>query len=380
MSSIEEQTVERAKHGEDPKSVEKPQKLTQLGKPSWTYIFKRTLREFLANGCTDLAAALTYFAVFSATPMLLALVSLLGVFGQGQQTTDAILNFLRDYAPADMLSVIEGPITELTASNAAGLALVTGVVGSLWTASGYIGAFGRALNRIYGVVEGRPIWKLRSINLLVTMVMVLIMVLMMLVLLTSEGVLNTVGSFVGVDLSGFASIWTYARWAVLVIIAIVLVGVLYFATPNVKQPKFRWISPGAAFALIMMGVAGLGFSYYVSNFGNYNATYGAIGGLIVLLMMIWIMNNVLLFGAQLDAEIQRARELHAGVKAEETLQIEPRDDTMAIKGLEKLDKLVEEGREIRLQNSSSSTTSMDMQKEAQKAEQNKKNINDIDLS
>ncbi|MBM7050963.1 MULTISPECIES: YihY/virulence factor BrkB family protein [unclassified Rothia (in: high G+C Gram-positive bacteria)] len=374
MQTPEEQTIKRAEHGSDPRSGEKPQKLTQLGKPSWIYIFKRSLREFLANGSTDLAAALTYFAVFSIMPMLLALVSLLGVFGHGQQTTDAILNFLSDYAPKDILGVVEQPISQLTASSAAGLALVTGLVGSLWTASGYVGAFGRALNRIYGVVEGRPIWKLRPINLVVTLIMVLIMVSMMMVLLTSKDVLDVVGDFTGMDFGGFAAIWNYARWAVMLIIAIILVGVLYFATPNVKQPKFRWISPGAAFALIMMGVAGAGFTFYVSNFANYNATYGAIGGVIVMLMMVWIMNNVLLFGAQIDAEIQRARELHAGIPAEETLKIEPRDDTMAIKNLEKLDKLVEEGREIRLQNNSG----MNMQEEAAKNE--KENINDIDLS
>lgn len=370
--AIEEETIRRAENGSDPTSSDKPQKLSQLGAPSWAYIFKRSLREFLANGSTDLAAALTYFAVFSMTPMLLALVSLLGVFGQGQQTTDTILDFLRDYAPADLLSVIEAPITELTASSAAGLALITGVLGSLWTASGYIGAFGRALNRIYSVVEGRPVWKLRPINLLVTFVMVLIMVIMMLLLLTSEDVLNVIGDFTGIDISGFAAFWTYARWLVLLVFAIALVGILYYATPNVKHSKFRWISPGAAFALLMMGIAGAGFSFYVSNFGNYNATYGAIGGVIVMLMMIWIMNNVLLFGAQIDAEIQRARELHAGVAAEEKIQIEPRDDTMAIKSLEKLDKLVDEGREIRIQNSAV----MNMEESAKEAD---KNINDIKL-
>lgn len=370
--SLEELTVQRAEHGSKPDSSEKPQKLSKLGKPSWIYIFKRSLREFLADGCTDLAAALTYFTVFSAIPMLLAMVSLLGVFGQGKQTTDAILSFLSDYAPSDVLSVVEGPITELTASSAAGLALVTGIVGSLWTASGYIGAFGRAMNRIYDVVEGRPIWKLRLVNLVITAIMVIIMVLMMLLLLTSENVLNVVGDFTGVDLSGFAAIWTYVRWLVILIIAIILIAILYYATPNVKQPNFRWISPGAVFALIMMGVSGAAFTFYVSNFGNYNKTYGAIGGVIILLMLIWIMNNVLLFGAQLDAEIQRARELHAGVAAEENIQIEPRDDTMAVKNLEKLDKLVEEGKEIRLSNDSG----MDMQKAASKS----KNINDIDLS
>ena len=188
--ALEEQTISRAVTEDAHKEAPKPAKLSDMSGSSWKYIFKRALSEFTNDGCTDLAAALTYFTVLSIFPGLLAVVSLLGVFGQGQQTTNAILNFLQDYAPAEMLTLLEEPITQLTSSDAAGLALVTGVVGALWTASGYIGAFGRSMNKIYGVVEGRPIWKLRPFNLLVTAAMVLIVVAMMLVLLSSEDVLT----------------------------------------------------------------------------------------------------------------------------------------------------------------------------------------------
>ncbi|ORC22239.1 MULTISPECIES: YihY/virulence factor BrkB family protein [Rothia] len=348
--ALEEQTISRS-HTEDAhEKASKPAKLSDVSGSSWKYIFKRALSEFTNDGCTDLAAALTYFTVLSIFPALLAVVSLLGVFGQGQQTTDAILGFLQDYAPAEMLTLLEDPITQLTSSSAAGLALVTGIIGALWTASGYTGAFGRAMNKIYGVVEGRPIWKLRPFNLLVTAVMVLIIVTMMLVLLSSVDVLTAIQDAIpAIELGSFIGIWMWLRYPIMLGLAVILISLLYFATPNVKQPKFRFLSPGAAIALVVMALAGVGFSFYVSNFSSYNATYGLIGGVIVMLLFIWIMNNVLLLGAQIDAEIQRGRELQAGIKAEDSLRLPPRDDTMAIKLQKKKENLVEEGRQIRLQ-------------------------------
>ncbi|WP_237207940.1 YihY/virulence factor BrkB family protein [Rothia nasimurium] len=345
-----EQTISRSRTEDKHRQTPKPTKLTQMSASSWKYIFKRAFREFSIDGCTDLAAALTYFTVLSIFPGLLAVVSLLGVFGQGQQTTDAILGFMKDFAPEDMLNLLEEPITQLTSSSAAGFALLTGVVGALWTASGYVGAFGRSMNKIYGVAEGRPIWKLRPWNLMVTALMVLIVVAMMLVLLSSGDVLNTIQAAIpAVELGGFIGIWMWLRYPIMLVLAVALISLLYFATPNVKQPSFRFLTPGAALALVTMGIAGLGFTFYVSNFGSYNATYGLIGGVIVMLLFIWIMNNVLLLGAQVDAEIQRGRELQAGIKAEDELSLPPRDDTMAIKIQKKQDELVEEGRQIRLE-------------------------------
>ncbi len=364
MSSLEEQTIERAQREKELDESQKPSKVTQVNKPNWKYAFKRAISEFLSDGCTDLAAALTYFAVLSIFPGLLAIVSLLGVFGQGEQTAQAILDLLAGFAPADVMSLVEEPITQLTSSSAAGLALVTGLLGSLWTASGYVGAFGRALNRIYNVAEGRPIWVLRPLMLLVTAVLVLVVVLMMAVLVMSEGVINFISGLVpGLDLSGFAAVWAWLRYPVILVLAVILIALLYYGTPNIKQPKLRWISPGALIALITMGIAGLGFSFYVANFGNYNATYGAIGGAIVGLLFLWIMNNVLLFGAEIDAELERSRELQAGIKAEEDIQLPPRSDAQTQKVLEKKEKLVDEGRDLRLKNNGVDFSAMADEKE-----------------
>lgn len=351
MATLEEQTVKRAQ--DTPQNyAQKPDKLSSVSASNWGYVFKRAFNKFMTDGSTDLAAGLTYFAVLSIFPALLAIVSTLGVFGQGEATANAIINFLSDYAPADIMPLVEEPIRNLSSGSGAGLALLIGIVGALWTASGYVGAFGRSMNKIYGVVEGRPIWILRPFNLLVTACLVLVVVLIMLVLLLSGSVLDFINGIIpDLDLSGFTAIWMWVRWPVVFVLAVALIALLYYGTPNVKQPKVRWISPGALIALITMGIAGIGFTFYVTNFGSYNATYGVIGGVIVLLLFLWIMNNVLLFGAQIDAELERVRELRAGMHSEETLNLKPRSDTMAQKNLDKKDKLIDEGRSIRLENS-----------------------------
>ncbi|MCP3426229.1 YihY/virulence factor BrkB family protein [Rothia sp. AR01] len=345
---LTDQTIDRA--GESASAHrEKPDNIAKISKPGWGYIFERALNSFTSNGCTDLAASLTYFTVLSIFPGLLAVVSLLGVFGRGEETTQAILDFIQPYAPSSLMQLIEGPITQLTTSTGAGLALITGVVGALWTASGYVGGFGRALNRVYGVVEGRPIWKLRPFYLLVTFIMVVIVVIMMLLVLSSGDVLRFFGDFIGLGDTA-VMVWNWARWPVLVLFAVVLIALLYYATPNIKQPKIHWLSPGAIFALVFMAVAGAAFGFYVSNFGNYNATYGTLGGVIVMLLLIWIMNNVLLFGAVIDSELERARELQAGIKAEDHLRLPPRDVRQAEKMKDARSNLVEQGRALRLDN------------------------------
>lgn len=356
-------TTAQSSPGSHPQhEIPAPSKLTEVSSTSWKYIFKRALSEFNHDGCTDLAAALTYFTVLSIFPGLLAVVSLLGVFGQGQQTTDAILGFMQDYAPKEMLTLLQGPISQLTSSSSAGFALVTGVTGALWTASGYTGAFGRAMNKIYGVLEGRPLWKLRPLNLMITALLVLIVVSIMLIFLSTGDVLLLLQKVLpSLDLTSFVRVWMWLRYPLILILAVFLISLLYFATPNVKQPKFRFLTPGAIFALVGMGLSGMGFSYYVSRFGSYNATYGLIGGVIVMLLFIWIMNNVLLFGAQIDAEIQRSRELQAGIKAEESLHLPPRDQSMAIKIQKKKEDLIAQGRTIRLAHNG-----VDFQKIAQK--------------
>ncbi|MCU1406598.1 MAG: YihY/virulence factor BrkB family protein [Glaciihabitans sp.] len=347
-----EEAGDRAKTAPDPEDPRKPDSITELDKPSWMYILRKTLREFGSDQCTDLAASLTYFAVLAVFPALLAFVSILGLVGDAEKTTTALLNFGSGLLPDDILTSLEGPIKTLTESPAAGLTLITGILGALWSASGYVGAFGRAMNRIYGITEGRPVWKLRPVTLLVTIVAVIAAVLAAVLLVLSGPVAENIGAIVGLG-DGAVFVWNIVKWPVLAVIAILVVAVLYYATPNVQQPKFRWMSLGALVALLVLLLASVAFAFYVANFSSYNATYGSIGGVIVALLWLWIANNALLFGAELDAEIERGRQLQAGIAAEETIQLPPRDTRQSDKKAEQRAKDVRVGRTLRRKNEKS---------------------------
>nr|WP_209436350.1 YihY/virulence factor BrkB family protein [Kocuria subflava] len=331
-----------------PDNSSKPENPTQVSKRSWKYIFKRSLAEFTQDGCTDLAASLTYFTVLSVFPGLLAVVSLLGVFGQGQQTADAITEFLAGRVPEELNTLLEPTITNLTQATGAGIvALIIGVASGLWTASGYVGAFSRAMNRVYDVSEGRTFIKHKASMLAVTLFVVVTVVLIFLMVLLSGSIARTLGDAIGLGETS-VMVWNIAKWPVVLLLLILLVAVLYYATPNVQQPKFKWVSPGAVFAIIGVIVAAVGFSIYATQFASQADTYGVIGGVILGLLGIWIFNNVLLFGAEIDAELQRGRELEAGLPSEEMLHLPPRDVKAVTKALEKHEKMVEEGRKVRL--------------------------------
>ncbi len=343
-----QQSKDKAANAPHPDDSRKPDGPTDLTKPSWKYIFKRAISEFSKDKVTDLAASLTYFAVLSLFPALLALVSLLGVFGKGEQTTSVLTDWLNKYAPEDLQPLLETTIGNLTSQTGAGLALVTGLVGALWTASGYVGAFGRSMNRIYEVEEGRPVWKLKPAMLLLTLVMLIIVAVIIFAIALSGGVAEAVGGFIGLGDTALL-VWNIAKWPVVVALAVLLIAMLYYFTPNVRQPKFRWISMGSLVALVVSAIAVAAFAFYVSNFSSYSATYGIIGSVIILLLGIWIVNNVLLLGAEIDAEVERGRELQGGIVAEESVQLPLRDTKQVEKLDKKLDKLVQEGEELREQ-------------------------------
>lgn len=326
-------------------------KLRDFPKGSILYILRRAIYKFGANGASDMAAALTYFTVLSIFPALLAIVSLLGIFGQGEDSATAILAFLKDNAPTQMYGILEDPIRQLTSGQGAGLVLLTGILSALWSASGYTGSFGRALNRVYGVREGRPGWMLKPINVLVTAVLIILVVLMILMMLLGVTVLDLVGQYVPetVDMELIKLIWLNGRWVLILLMAIGLITLLYAATPNVRRFKQWKLSPGAALALFGMGLGGFGFTLYANNFSKYNATYGLIGGVIVMLLFIWIMNNMLLFGAHLDAEIMLMRQVLAGEDDHGHLKVQPRSTTASRAMKEQRERLMSAGHELQQQ-------------------------------
>ena len=339
--------VERAQTAPDPDAPRKPDSPQDLDQPGWRYTAKAAFGEFQRDQCTDLAAALTYYSVLSVFPAILALVSLLGLFGQGETTTAALLDIVRQLGQGQVADQLQGPIDQIVGARGAGLALVVGLGGAIWSASGYVGAFGRSMNRVYQVDEGRPIWKLRPVVLLITVGLIVMAALVLVGLVVSGPVAEAIGEAVGLGEQS-VTVWNIVKWPVMLGIVIVMVAVLYYATPNIKQPKFRWVSVGAAVAILVWVLASVAFGFYVSNFSSYNKTYGSLAGVIVFLLWLWITNLALLFGAEIDAELERARELQAGIKAERTIQLPPRDTRGSEKAETKLEEKVAEGRSLRL--------------------------------
>ncbi|WP_122818087.1 YihY/virulence factor BrkB family protein [Nocardioides pantholopis] len=331
--------------GSDPED-EKVDSPTDLRKPSLFYVARKTVREFSDDQCTDLAAALTYYAVLALFPAAIALTSVLGLVGQDGKAVDEVLKILSDVGAGGVADTVGPTLRELSGSQGAGLALILGLLGALWSASGYVGAFGRAMNRIYEIDEGRPIWKLRPMMLLVTVIVVILAALVLLALVLTGPVAESVGEAVGLG-SSVVTVWNIAKWPVLLAVVVIIVALLYYATPNVKQPKFRWISVGAVLAILTWILLSLAFGFYVANFSSYSKTYGALAGVIVFLLWLWITNIALLFGAELDAELERGRELQSGVAAEETIQLPPRDTRNIDKKQKQEAKDRQRGRELR---------------------------------
>jgi membrane protein len=330
-----------------PDDARKPASPPDLHKRSWLYSLRTTMREFSRDQCLDLAAALTYYAVLAAAPAILALVSVLGLLGDPERTVERVSDTLGGVVPADTLSTIENLVRNAASAQGAGLTFVLGLALALWSASGYVGAFGRAINRIYEIDEGRPIWKLRPLLLLITVVLVLVAALVVVAMVLTGPLAQAVGDAVGLG-STAVTVWNIVKWPVVLLLVVLLVAILYHWTPNVRQPRFRWLSVGAFVAIVVWLIASAGFGFYVANFSNYDATYGSLAGVIVMLLWLWITNLALLFGAELDAELERSRQLQGGIAAEETVQLPPRDTKASEKREAKRQADIERGRELRL--------------------------------
>ena len=332
----------------DPDDERKPDGVTDLKKRSWFYVLRKTMHEFSEDQCTDLAAALTYYAVLAVFPAMIALISILGVLGQAEAAVRTVEDTLKPLVSDTVLNTIMGALNGVATSQGAGLALVLGLATALWSASGYVGAFSRAMNRMYEIEEGRPFWKLRPVMLLLTLIAVTLMAVALLMLIVSGPVAESIGNVVGLG-STALTVWSIAKWPVLALIVVIIVALLYYATPNVQQPKFRWISVGAGVAILTWVLASVLFAFYIANFSSYNKTYGSLAGVIITLLFLWITNLALLFGGELDAELERGRQLQAGMPAEEELQLPARDTRNIEKAEKKRDKDAALGREIRTQ-------------------------------
>jgi membrane protein len=296
-----------------PDDPRKPDSPKELSKQSWLGVAKRAFTEFKADNITDWAAALTYYAVLSIFPALTVFVALLGLLGQGTGTVTALLDILSDIGvPSGVRDTLEPAINNVVQQQGGAGALVgLGLLGSLWTASGYVGAFIRASNAIYEVEEGRKFYILRPLQILVTIVGVLLLTAITLAIISSGTVAQAIGDAIGLS-DTVVTAWNIAKWPLIIIIVSLMIGALYNIAPNVKQPKFKWFTLGGFLALVLWVLASAAFGFYVSNFGSYNKTYGTLGAVIGFLVWMWITNNVLLFGAEVNAELERGRQIEAG--------------------------------------------------------------------
>ena len=300
-----------------------PETPAKLPKGAWGGVLKRTIREFKRDNLTDLAAALTYYGVLSIFPLLLVLVSILGLVGKS--ATQPLIDNVGTVAPGAAKDIVTSAIQNLQKSQgAAGVLFVVGLVAALWSASSYIAAFMRAANEIWDVEEGRPTWKTIPLRLAITLVTVILLAVMALAVVLTGPLAEQVGNVIGLG-STAVTVWDIAKWPVMILIVSLMFAFLYWAAPNVRHPKFQWVSPGGVLAVLLWIVASAAFAFYVANFGSYNKTYGTLGGVISFLVWMWVTNIAILLGAEFDAELERERELEAGINAREDIKLPPRD-------------------------------------------------------
>jgi membrane protein len=286
---------------------------------------KRTVTEFREDNMSDWAAALTYYGLLSLFPALIALVSIVGLVGDPVTTTKTITDMVTKLGPSSAADTFAGPIKSITSNRGtAGVLFIVGLATALWSASAYVGAFMRAANIVYETPEGRPFWKLRPLQILVTLVMLLLLALVAVALVLTGPVVTAVAGPLGIG-STAVSIWNIAKWPVLLLVAVTMFAVLFYAAPNVKLAGFKWVTPGALLAIVLWLVASAAFAFYAANFGSYDKTYGTLGGLVCLLVWMWITNVALLLGMELNSERERSRELADGVPgAHRELQLDAR--------------------------------------------------------
>ena len=301
-----------------------PDELRELPGRSWLSAARRTAKGYSADNLGDWAAALTYYGVLSIFPGLLLLVTILRLTGTG--TTNAVLDNVAGLAPGGVRTILHTAADNLQHSRqgAAGAIAAVSLVGALWSASGYVGAFMRASNAIYDVPEGRPLWKRLPIRLGLTAATGIMLTVSAIIVVVTGRLAHAVGAALGIG-STAVTVWNIAKWPVLVAIVALVFDLLFWASPNARHGGFRWVSPGGVLAVLVWLLASGGFAVYVANFGSYNKTYGSLATVIIFLVWLWISNLAVLIGAEFDAEIQRGRAIQAGHPPKAEPYLQPRD-------------------------------------------------------
>ncbi|MFJ7266663.1 YihY/virulence factor BrkB family protein [Streptomyces sp. NPDC099050] len=319
-----EETGRASTPGPDPQVVDRaPDRPTELPKRSWKAVLRGTVEEFKDDELTDRAAALTYYGVLALFPALLVLVSLLGI--AGESATERVLDNLQKLAPGSARDVVSDAVQQLQGHSGVGSVLaVVGLVVAVWSASGYVAAFIRTSNAVYDVPEGRPVWKVLPLRLALTVTLMVLACASALIVVFSGSLARQAGAALGVGDTAL-TVWSIAKWPVLVLLVTMMIAILYWAAPNAKGRGFRWVTPGSFLALVIWMTASAGFAFYVANFASYNKTYGTLAGVIVFLVWLWITNLAILLGLEFDAEMVRQRAIAGGLPEDEEPYVEPRD-------------------------------------------------------
>ena len=311
-----------ARHGKEPEGP------GDLSKRSWGAVLKRTFKQFGRDNLTDWAAALTYYGVLSLFPGIIVLTAILGLLGPDKIQT--VIDNINQVVPGQGKDILVGAIKELTGSRSlAGPLAILGLLGALWSASGYIGAFMRASNAIYGMPEGRPVWKTIPLRVALTIGIVVLLAACALGVVATGSVARRIGDLIGLGSTGVL-VWEIAKWPVIALLVSLAFALLYWVGPNVRLPGFKWLTPGGVLAVVLWVLASAGFALYVANFGSYNKTYGSLAGVIVFLVWLWISNLAILLGAELDAELARGRTIEAGRAEDQEEPFLPPRDTKAM--------------------------------------------------
>lgn len=296
-----------------------PRRMRQLSWATWRGVLVRSGRNFVKDNCADWAAALTYYGVLALFPATIVVVALVGLVSDGERTVDTVIGLAREIGVGSVVGndafvgVVRGVVTQ---RGPVKVLLSFGLLGALWSASGFIGAFTRAANAIYGVAEGRPFYRLRLLQIGLAAVSLVLLAVVATGLIVSGPVTDAVGD--RLHAGGLTrQVWTVAKWPLLAVVAMTLLSLLFWIAPNVRQPRFRWLTPGGALALVAWVLGSFGFGLYVANFGSYDVTYGSLGAVIAFLIWLYLSNCALMLGVQLNAELQRGRVLQAGADARE---------------------------------------------------------------
>ncbi|OKI45077.1 YihY/virulence factor BrkB family protein [Micromonospora sp. CB01531] len=296
------------------KQARMPRRVRQLSWATWRGVLVRSGRNFVKDNCADWAAALTYYGVLALFPATVVVVALVGLVSDGERTVDTVIGLAREIGAGSVVgndgfvSVVRGVVAQ---QGSAKVLLSFGLLGALWSASGFIGAFTRASNAVYGVAEGRPFYRLRPLQIGLAGLSLVLLAVVATGLIVSGPVTDAVGDRLHVG--GLTrTVWTVAKWPMLALVAMTLLSLLFWIAPNVRQPRFRWLTPGGALALLAWVLASAGFGLYVANFGSYDVTYGSLGAVIAFLVWFYLSNCALLLGVQVNAELQRGRVLQTG--------------------------------------------------------------------